>query len=274
MYVCIHVCTYVLRKQASSGGQHVKNISPACWLREKRQPLTATNSTFIHITKGGIDLYDIQRWTFVNMVIRNKCRTSEPGECLQSCKEGSWSAELVNDSGFAIVQLKFAWVYRMLRFKLGTVHLEFNGKMPLGLFSERLSFPKISWIFPTCFPVQQVWTANQLPLDWSLCLGTWSDYAQGTWRLVWYSSEVRHRNDERFVRPWLLCAHVRSRMADWQESQQDDHITEGHFEVIFCIPLPLNSMVVVRTANFEMELGRALMSIKAGNFEKKKIIVI
>jgi len=40
----------------------------------------------------------------------------------------------------------------MLRFKLQTVHLEFNGKMSLGIFSERMSFSQnfmdLVYLFP------------------------------------------------------------------------------------------------------------------------------
>jgi len=128
-------------------------------------------------------------------------------------------------------------------------------------------FPKISWIFLTSFFVQQVWKANQLPLDWSLFLSR--NMTLGMVLIRGASPKW-----QRFVRPRILCVHVRSRLTDWHESQQDGHITEGHFEVIFCVPIPLNSWVVLRTANFEMELGRELLNITAGNFEQKKFIVI
>jgi hypothetical protein len=49
--------------------------------------------------------------------------------------------ELVNSAGFAIVRLKTARVERMLRFKLGTVHLEFFGKLSLRLIVLRALEP-------------------------------------------------------------------------------------------------------------------------------------
>jgi hypothetical protein len=135
---------------------------------------------------------------------------------------------------------KFAWVEKTLRFKLGTVHLEFNGKMPLGLFLERLSFHKnfmdLSYLFPCAVGLNgQPITARLVSLSRN-SIRLWSrNMTLGMVSIRGESPKWR-----RFVRAWILCVHVLSRLPDWHESQQDGHIIEGHFEVIFCITLGLS----------------------------------
>ena len=68
----------------------------------------------------------------------------------------------------------------MLRFKLETVHLEFNGKMPLGIFSERMGFSQnfmdLLYLFPSAVGLKvQPITARLVSLSRNLVTpGSWN----------------------------------------------------------------------------------------------------
>jgi hypothetical protein len=147
--------------------------------------------------------------------------------------------------------------------------------MSLGLFSERLSFPKNFMDLPYLFPCAvslngQPITARLVSLSRN-SIRLWS--RNMTLGMVFIRGESPKWR--RFVRAWILCSHVRSRLPDWltwKSAGRSHHWRSFRGNILY--NLTFNSRVVVRTANFEMELGRELLNITAGNFEQKRNIVI